>query len=343
MISSILLLALQIPGNTAPMIPFNPGLRLTYVTDVPGEPDWESQIVFLRGDSTEAILQDTWFRTGANGTEPKARTWQRPVSAAERRAARSFNDFAVEGDSNTHRGYTWFMVSAAVLDQLKRKGQTTITYQGHPQGSTMRGTLTRVGTGSAPFSVLIDNRRMAVPAIRARGTFVGREGANEIEIALLDDPTSPWLLRFYRAVPGEAGGQRQLVRVGTGQEAAEMARALETACSVTTSDILFASGSAELDPASSPAIAAIAQSLTAHPDWHLKIVGHTDSIGSAASNLDLSRRRATQVRSVLVADYRIAAARLTTDGRGESMPLEDNGTPAGRARNRRVDLARNCE
>jgi outer membrane protein OmpA-like peptidoglycan-associated protein len=111
---------------------------------------------------------------------------------------------------------------------------------------------------------------------------------------------------------------------------------------VTTSDILFASGSAELDPASSPAIGAIAQALMRHPDWQLRIVGHTDSIGTAASNLDLSKRRAARVRQALVADFGIAAPRLTADGRGETQPLEDNGTAAGRARNRRVELARNC-
>ena len=342
MIAPALFLTLLISADTVPVIPFRPGLQLTWVTAVPNERDWESQIAFLRGDSAEAILQDTWFRTGPNGTEPKKRTWERPVSAAERRSARSFNDFAEEGDKNPRRGFTWFMVSAAVLDQLKRQGQTTVTYLGDPRSTTMRGTLTRVGPGTVPFPVLVDSRRLSVPAIRARGTVMGAQGPQEIEIVVLDQPASPWLLEIYRAVPGEQGGRRQVVRIGTGGEAAQMARTLETDCTVTTSDILFASGSAQLDPASSPAIAGIAQALKQHPDWQLKIVGHTDSIGTAASNLDLSRRRADRVRQALISDHSIAASRLTFDGRGETQPLEDNGTVAGRARNRRVDLARNC-
>lgn len=69
---------------------------------------------------------------------------------------------------------------------------------------------------------------------------------------------------------------------------------------------------------------------------------HTDSIGSAAANLELSRERGEAARAILIRDYRIAPARLVADGRGEREPLEDNRTPAGRARNRRVELKRKC-
>ena len=79
-----------------------------------------------------------------------------------------------------------------------------------------------------------------------------------------------------------------------------------------------------------------------HPDWSLTIVGHTDSIAGTDYNLDLSRRRADRTRTALVAEYRVAAGRLRAEGRGESQPVEDNGTMAGRARNRRVELLREC-
>ncbi len=343
MIAALLLCSLQVPLNSPPVIPFGPGLRFTYVTEVLGERDWESQLAFISGDSAEAILRDTWFRPGPEGGEPVKQAWQRPVSRAERRMARSFNDFAQQGDSDAHRGVTWFMVSVAALDQLKRVGQATITYQGSPGGPSMRGTLARLGAGSAPYPVLLDGHRVVVPAVRARGTLLGRSGSMDMELTILDDSTAPWLLEIRRASPGAPVGRRQAVRISTGRSLTELVRSLEVTCTVTTSDILFASGSAELDPASSPAIAAIAQSLAAHPEWQLQIVGHTDSIGTAPSNLDLSRRRAARVRSVLVAEYKVVAARLTTDGRGEAAPIDDNGTPAGRARNRRVDLARNCQ
>jgi OOP family OmpA-OmpF porin len=117
---------------------------------------------------------------------------------------------------------------------------------------------------------------------------------------------------------------------------------LATHCRATVYDIHFATGSADIDPASSETIAAIAKAMMTHRDWQLGIVGHTDSIGATAANLDLSRRRSEATRRVLVATHQVDAARLSADGRGEDQPIEDNGTLAGRARNRRVELLREC-
>jgi outer membrane protein OmpA-like peptidoglycan-associated protein len=71
------------------------------------------------------------------------------------------------------------------------------------------------------------------------------------------------------------------------------------------------------------------------------IEGHTDSIGGARPNQTLSERRAEAVRARLVAAG-IAAARLKAVGYGAARPRETNSTIEGRARNRRVELARNC-
>ena len=80
--------------------------------------------------------------------------------------------------------------------------------------------------------------------------------------------------------------------------------------------------------------------LKRHPDWKLKVEGHTDSISADDYNLKLSMRRATAVKDALVTRYGIAAARLTPDGLGETKPRATNDTLAGRARNRRVELVR---
>lgn len=74
--------------------------------------------------------------------------------------------------------------------------------------------------------------------------------------------------------------------------------------------------------------------------WKLSIEGHTDNIGGDAYNLDLSKRRAAAVRTVLVDQHSVTADRLTTAGYGASRPKESNDTLAGRARNRRVELVR---
>ncbi len=69
----------------------------------------------------------------------------------------------------------------------------------------------------------------------------------------------------------------------------------------------------------------------------VRIEGHTDSIGSEAYNLKLSQRRADAVELYLV-DHGIPAARLSTEGKGESQPVASNDTAEGRYQNRRVEF-----
>ena len=107
-----------------------------------------------------------------------------------------------------------------------------------------------------------------------------------------------------------------------------------------THGILFDTGSDRLKPESAAVIKSIAAGLQANESLKLKIEGHTDSTGDAALNLDLSRRRAEALRQVLVAEFQIDAARLTTDGLGATKPLEPNDTPQGRAQNRRVEFVK---
>ena len=80
--------------------------------------------------------------------------------------------------------------------------------------------------------------------------------------------------------------------------------------------------------------------LRKNPTWSLAVEGHTDSIGGAASNLELSKRRSAAVKQALTERYRIDRNRLQTNGYGygESRPKDTNDTFEGRARNRRVEL-----
>jgi outer membrane protein OmpA-like peptidoglycan-associated protein len=77
--------------------------------------------------------------------------------------------------------------------------------------------------------------------------------------------------------------------------------------------------------------------LNAHADTGLRILGHTDSIGSELYNLRLSIERAEAVMDYLRARG-VALGRLSADGRGEAEPIADNATESGRAINRRVEI-----
>lgn len=82
----------------------------------------------------------------------------------------------------------------------------------------------------------------------------------------------------------------------------------------------------------------IAKILNEVPDVKVKIVGHTDSDGQDAANLDLSKRRAASVKAELAKTFGVNADRLVTDGMGEGQPVAPNDTPVNKALNRRVEF-----
>jgi outer membrane protein OmpA-like peptidoglycan-associated protein len=84
----------------------------------------------------------------------------------------------------------------------------------------------------------------------------------------------------------------------------------------------------------------IATVLTENASVNVQIVGHTDSDGDDARNLDLSRHRAEAVKTALAGEFGIAAGRMSTEGMGEAQPAEPNTTPQGKANNRRVEFIR---
>ncbi|WP_297834189.1 OmpA family protein [Thermomonas sp.] len=99
----------------------------------------------------------------------------------------------------------------------------------------------------------------------------------------------------------------------------------------------FASGQAELTPEAGASIRALGIYLAAIPGGAIQVVGHTDSQGAAAANQTLSDRRAQQVRATLVAAG-VARTRVSASGAGATQPVADNGSAAGRAKNRRVEI-----
>lgn len=103
------------------------------------------------------------------------------------------------------------------------------------------------------------------------------------------------------------------------------------------SDISFDTGSAEIKANLRPILDQFAQGLNSQPNTEIRIIGHTDSTGSDAINNPLSVNRAASTRDYLVARG-VDGRRIQIDGRGSHEPIADNGTEAGRARNRRIEI-----
>jgi outer membrane protein OmpA-like peptidoglycan-associated protein/outer membrane protein W len=102
-------------------------------------------------------------------------------------------------------------------------------------------------------------------------------------------------------------------------------------------EITFASGKTTLTENAMQALDKVFQSLQAEPEIHLEIRGYTDSIGSSASNLNLSQRRAETVKDYLVKKG-VVFERLRAIGYGEANPIASNKTQEGRAKNRRIEF-----
>ena len=102
-------------------------------------------------------------------------------------------------------------------------------------------------------------------------------------------------------------------------------------------NILFVTGSAKLQSKSYKGLNDVVKVMQENPDMKLSIDGHTDNVGSDELNQKLSDNRAASVRTYIVSKG-IDESRIVSAGHGETMPIADNKTAAGRQQNRRVEM-----
>jgi len=102
-------------------------------------------------------------------------------------------------------------------------------------------------------------------------------------------------------------------------------------------NVFFATGSAKLLAKSFPKLNDVVTILKENPSYKVNIDGHTDDVGKDENNQTLSENRAASVKAYL-AGKGIEESRLTSTGYGETKPVADNKTAAGRAKNRRVEM-----
>jgi len=100
----------------------------------------------------------------------------------------------------------------------------------------------------------------------------------------------------------------------------------------------FASGKSEIEPRNFALLTIVKDAINIFPDYAIHVQGYTDSYGGDDTNLELSQNRADAVRDYLLANMRVDSGDIDAVGYGETLPIANNETPEGRAKNRRVDL-----
>lgn len=122
-------------------------------------------------------------------------------------------------------------------------------------------------------------------------------------------------------------------------DAPGMAEALEKNGKAALYGITFLSGRADIAPESVLTLREVVALMNDSPNLRIRVKGHTDSTGTRAANLDLSMKRAQAVVEYLVRAG-VKRSRLEAAGAGDSEPVADNATEAGRMHNRRIELDR---
>ena len=132
--------------------------------------------------------------------------------------------------------------------------------------------------------------------------------------------------------------EKQMEQVMTA-DADGWARQINQSGRVSLYGINFDTGKATIRPDSEPVLSEVAKMLKANPEWAMVVAGHTDNVGTRASNLTLSRQRAQSVIAWLSRNG-VEEARLVPAGFGDMRPIADNKDEPGRQQNRRVDLVK---
>lgn len=142
------------------------------------------------------------------------------------------------------------------------------------------------------------------------------------------------ILRFEMG--GEAAPLISNFRVAVGLP--DLRNKLLTDGKLVSYGIYFDVNKATVKPESYATLKELAQVLKDNPTVKISIVGHTDSDGNDAENLDLSKRRSIAVKNELVRIFGIESSRIETDGKGEMQPVTTNNSASDKAKNRRVEF-----
>ena len=331
------------------LVPLKEGLTLSELWNPTADTEYEclTQVTKVDRDGIEISV-------GCNLPQ-RPTPVRRKICRADLRAARMLHTAlgAVEivsaaGDlPETIVGTTEFSLSAVQFSELKKAGSSRDHYVqlGDLESLSVETESVLRMVGRDKMAVIVNNQPVEVPVIRAEGDAemwnFGKAEKGRVKAAILDDDRFPLLVDYRHWTDAAAKDvftlhPSKITYPSKGDLEDQLGRKKR----VVVYGIYFDFASDRIRPESEPILKEIADVLSKNADWKLRIEGHTDNVGGAQSNLELSERRSAAVRRALVERFRVADSRLTTSGFGLSVPKDTNDTSEGRAKNRRVELIR---
>ena len=322
------------PNLTAVKSDFVPGDKLILYddfTDMRGDeppPHWK-----VRGGTAE-------LRTAGQIRQLTLLNHAMRISPNVRKLPKNFTleaDYALGPHAGNGNGFIWSFrrdpdgSPTMIVNVLVQEGGATVEAQAGPidQMEGIGRTLVQFDQKQPmAFAIWAQDGRIRIYINGKRTVDVNQIALGDINYVDMD-----------AGVDQENGGWVGIRRARIAETAPDFSKTIMSGRYVTRG-ILFDVDSDRIKPESAATIKMIASGMQANAGTSFLIEGHTDSTGDAAHNMDLSKRRAEAVKSVLVSQFGIDAARLTTAGLGSTKPVASNNTPQGKAENRRVEFVR---
>jgi outer membrane protein OmpA-like peptidoglycan-associated protein len=322
----------EILAQASALIPLKVGLTLSNLWRA-YDGDYDHECL----EQVTAIDARSVLTTGScpTGTAHKKTTWVRRLCRTDLRDSYVYETHEYHEFPATMRGTLRLSMSTASFAALKKTGETRhrwleLNLRPFHIEQDMDGTLKSEGKGT--FNIIVNDQKIEVPTIEA--TYRDDQKHHLIRVKILDDDHFPLMLDYYHP------GQTFFITYTKVSYPGKIEEQLAKKKRIDVYGIYFDFASDSIRPESEPVLREIGAALASNKEWTLTINGHTDSVGTVASNRDLSERRSAAVKKALVERYKVDASRLTTNGFGSSEPKEKNDTDIGRARNRRVELIR---
>lgn len=330
---------------------FIPGVQIIAVEDFQQDAIGDFPARWNTNSSAEVVTLDgyegRWLRFGSDGVFYPEFLNKIPDNSTIEFDVITSDDFNYYCHFLTAR---FVDASSGNLLRTDHKNEVAVTIHPHNTGKEFGSTAVKVF--GSDHSVIMHNDRKQAQFVH-RGTAPRAHVAiwrqkNRIRVYLNEEKIWDLPRAFqndvdYRLVLNAGSCDESVAYLGNirvAEGAPDTRNKLITEGKLVTRGILFDSGSDRIKAESYGTLKDIATVLSENATVKVRIIGHTDSDGDDAANLELSKRRAAAVKEALSKEFNISAERMETDGKGEAQPAGPNDTPQAKANNRRVEFVK---